>query len=146
MKNEVKVGLTGLDWALSIGGIILLLCVIILPPVFRATFKDDKKEEDVPKVVIEHLTCKKLNYMSEGAMNDSVYEFTYLNDHIRTYSIKKTMSYQALDTYDAAKQSFGRLNTAYSLLDGLEYIVTKQFLSRSFKKYFAASSIESRKT
>ena len=39
MKNE-KIGITPMDWALSIAGILVLLCFIVLPPVFRVALKD----------------------------------------------------------------------------------------------------------
>ena len=55
MESKQKVGMTKLNWILSIGGIIILLVLIALPPVFRIVFeekenvntsKDDIKPDD----------------------------------------------------------------------------------------------------
>jgi len=41
MNENKKVGLTTLNWFLSISGIIILSLFIILPPVFRTVFKEE---------------------------------------------------------------------------------------------------------
>ena len=40
MENKQKVGMTKLNWILSIGGIIILLILMALPPVFRIVFEE----------------------------------------------------------------------------------------------------------
>lgn len=46
MEEKKKVGLSSIEWILSIMGIILLLLVIVLPPVFRVVFKEEVQEEN----------------------------------------------------------------------------------------------------
>ena len=36
-------GLTPLNWVLSIAGILVLSCLVILPPVFKIAFKEKEK-------------------------------------------------------------------------------------------------------
>ena len=44
MDEKKKVGLTSVEWIISIIGIIFLTLVIVLPPVFRVVFKEEIKE------------------------------------------------------------------------------------------------------
>lgn len=124
MKNKMNY-LTTKEWILSISGIVVLLLLIVLPPVFRVVLKEDKpKEEFVDELDIKVLTCTKNNYYSDNvSMNDTI-TFTYYKDKIRTYSIKQEKKYPTIEEYDDAKQSAGQLSTAYGLVEGIDYSVT----------------------
>lgn len=124
MNNEQKIGLTTTELVLSIVGIVIFACLIILPPVFRVAFKEDEPEEEViDEIQIKTLICNKDNYVSEGTMNNDIITITYYNDKPRTYNIKLEKTYDALETYDDEKQALGRLSTAYSLIDGISFSV-----------------------
>lgn len=138
-KEKVKIGLTPLNWVLSIAGILLLSCLIILPPVFRVFIKEAKVVEEIPEqIIIEKLTCSRKNYRVGSHVENDLLTFNYYKDKIRTYTRKREMSYQNLDQYELDKQSFGRLTSAYDILEGIKYSVntddteTKIVVSESY--------------
>ena len=122
MKKE-KIGLTPMNWVLSILGILLLSCLIILPPVFRVVFKEEEKEDFQTEITIEKLICEKKNIVSEQYTEDSVLTFYYYNDNIRTYSKNTNRTYNDQILYENDKQQFGRYVTAFSLLSGYVYSI-----------------------
>ena len=122
MKEE-KIGITPINWILSILGIAVLLCFIILPPVFRVVFKEEVKVPD-DEPIIEHLTCTKNNYVTTDHFENDSITFNYVGNKVNTYSRVTEMTFHNLDDYEKVRDELGRLATAYSLLDGVEYIVT----------------------
>ena len=123
MKKE-KLGITPVDWTLSIFGILVLTCLVVLPPVFRVVFKKTVKPIDDAKVVVENMTCTKNNFMVDGHMTNDTIEFTYMNDKISKYTRKIEMSFESVDSYEQVKKDYGKLATAYSFIrNGVTYVV-----------------------
>ena len=56
MKKK-KSGLTATNWVLSILGILVLSCFVILPPVFRVFLKEE--EAPAQKKIVAMTTCRK---------------------------------------------------------------------------------------
>jgi len=123
-ENKEKVGLSTVEWILSIAAIIVLSCLIVLPPAFRLFLKETKVEEDIPKEVdIKTLTCTKRNYYSGVVRKNDTYTIKYYKDKVRTYNIKLESTYTDPIPYDEEKQKEGRLSTAYNLVEGITYTV-----------------------
>jgi len=124
MKEKEKIGLSTLEWILSIVGILVLCCLIVLPPVFRVVLKEEKVEEDIPdQIDILTLTCTKNNYYSGSVRKNDTYTIKYYKDKVRTYTIKSESIFTDTVPYDEEKQKQGRLSTAYSLVEGINYTV-----------------------
>ena len=123
MKNKEKVGLTILEWILSITGIMVLSCLIILPPVFRIVYKEKPKEYVPNEIEILTLTCTKNNYYSGEVRKNDTYTIKYYNDKVRTYTIRHESIYPDPTPYAEEKQKEGRLSTAYNLVEGINYKV-----------------------
>ncbi len=123
MKNE-KIGITPVDWALSIFGILVLVCLIVLPPVFRVAFKEKTKTviDDQPK--IEKMTCTKNNFAGKGFISNDTIEFTYISNQLTKYSRKIDLTFSDLTIYEQQKQDYGRAVTMYSFVSGATYNVT----------------------
>lgn len=125
MKNE-KIGITPIDWALSIFGILVLACFIILPPVFRIAFKEKAKIVNPDQPVVENMTCSKNNFVTNGYITSDSIKFTYIGDKINVYSRKIDMSFDELESYEQQKQEYGRAANMYSFVKdkGVKYTVT----------------------
>ncbi len=125
MKQE-KVGLTAMNWISSIVGIILLSSFIILPPIFRVAFKetDTKKPEEVITYPTLTTTCYKDNIQTDTSTDVETYIFQHQNNKIKRYTKSTIKSYIDPNNYELDKQNFGRLVTAYSVLNGYNYTVT----------------------
>lgn len=124
MKQE-KVGLTTMNWILSIGGIILLSLFIILPPVFRVVFKEaEKPQEEIKEYPMITTTCYKENIQTDTTTDVVTYIFQHKNNELKSYTKTTKKSYLDPNIYDTDKQSFGRLVTAFSVLSGYNYTVT----------------------
>ena len=124
MKNEEKIGLSKLELGLSIAGIVLLSCLIILPPVFRIAFKEKKVVEDIPKDIdILTLICSKKNYYSGDVRKNTTYTIKYYKDKVRTYNIVTESIYSDPAPYDTQKQLEGKASTAYGMVEGINYTV-----------------------
>lgn len=124
--EKQKIGLTPINWFLSILGIILLSCIIILPPVFRIVFKVEAEEEinEIPdEVIIEKLTCVKDKISSVGHTEDITYNFDFNNNKVQVYSKKTVSRYSDYIQYDADKQTFGRYTGAFNILSGYKYLM-----------------------
>lgn len=131
MKNE-KIGLTAFNWILSILGIILLSCFIILPPLFRTIFKEEApKEELKTEIVIKTLTCRKQNIITENYTDNDTLTFRYYNDSIRTYSREINRVYNDFTVYSTDKQLHGRYVSAFSILPGYDYSIQPDDNSQS---------------
>lgn len=122
MKEE-KIGLTTTNWILSIVGILLLSCLIVLPPIFRVVFKEEEKKEIKDEIIIEKLTCEKNNIISGTYAEDINLVFNYYNDNIRSYSKSASRTYNDYVLYENDKQKFGRYVTNFSLLTGYTYSI-----------------------
>ena len=119
-----KVGLSTIEWILSITGILVLSCLVILPPVFRVFLKENKPQEDIPRDIdIKTLVCSKKNYYSGVVRKNDTYTIKYYKDKVRTYNIKLESIYTDPIPYDDEKQKEGRLSTAYNLVEGISYTV-----------------------
>lgn len=123
MKQE-KVGLTTMNYILSIGGILLLSLVIILPPVFRIVFKEEiVKSEEKEEYLILTTTCSKENIVTNNTNENENYIFQHVNNKIKSYTKITQKTYLDPSTYEVDKQDFGRLVTAFSILNGYSYTV-----------------------
>ena len=124
MNKETK-DLSMMEWMLSLVGILFLLSVIVLPPVFRVVFKEKVDPESIiNEMEIKTLVCTKDNYYSEGSKNDDMITITYYNDKPRNYSIRTIKQFDDLTAYDSEKQSLGLLSSAYEQVDGIELSLT----------------------
>ena len=122
MKVE-KIGLTTMNWILSILGILVLSCFIILPPVFRVVFKEEVKEEIPEEIIIKTLICEKNNIITDQYIENSIFTFHYFNDRIRIYSKESNRTYNDSVIYANDKQQFGRYVAAFSILSGYGYSI-----------------------
>lgn len=123
MKN-VKVGLTPLNWFLSILGILLFALFIILPPVFRVFLKEEVKAPELPEeAVIETLSCSKNDIVNDNYKESITYHFQYYKDVIQIYSKRTNRTYNDPYIYQTDKQLFGRYATAFSVLPGYKYVL-----------------------
>ena len=123
MENE-KIGLNKTEIILCIAGIVVLTCLIVLPPVFRVAFKEKKVVEDIPdEIQIETLTCTKNNYYSDGVKMNSAYVIKHYKDRVRTYNIKHESTFDDPSPYDEQKQAEGKVSTAYNMVEGISYTV-----------------------
>lgn len=125
MKEE-KVGLTTMNYILSIGGILLLSLLIILPPTFRALFKaeTEKPQEEVKNYPIVTTTCHKENIETNTTTDTITYIFQHKNNELKSYTKTTKKNYIDPNVYETDKQDFGRLVTAFSILSGYNYAVT----------------------
>lgn len=119
MKEE-KVGLTPTNWILSIIGIILLSCVIILPPVFRTVFKEEEKEEEKPAPIYT-TTCYKNGILGESFTDNITLTFKHQNSKISEVSKKTIRTYTDPILYQEVKTDYGRLVTAFINVNGYDY-------------------------
>lgn len=123
MKN-VKVGLTPVNWILSIVGILIFACFIILPPTFRALLKEEEIVPELPEeAIIETLSCTKSNIVTDNYNESVTYHFQYYKDVIQIYSRKSERTYNDPLMYESDKQLFGRYASAFSVLSGYKYLV-----------------------
>ncbi len=91
MEQKKKIGMSGLNWALSIIGILFFISIIALPPIFRATIEEeaddivesptptpDESEEGEDKILLK--VCTKQTDRVETTIalesrNDRVFSF-----------------------------------------------------------------------
>ena len=123
MKKENN-GITPTDWALSIFGILVLLCLIVIPPVFRIAFKEKAKPVDPDKPVVEYMTCTKNNFSTEGRIQNVEISFVYMLNRINSYSKKTVMTFSNLELYDQIKNDCAKLSSLYSFVKdkGADYV------------------------
>lgn len=80
MENKEKVGMTTLNWILSILGIILLVILMALPPIFRVVFEEEPEIENKPSNVVEETKPNEqdkiddTNYTKVTCMKQTTYE------------------------------------------------------------------------
>lgn len=121
MKEE-KVGLTTINWVLSIVGIIILLSLIILPPVFRIVFKEEIKEKEKEYATIGTLICQKDAIQNEKYNDNEVLIINYKNNSIENYNVRTERKYIDPNVYGLDKETYGRYTTAFNEVNGYKYI------------------------
>lgn len=122
--EDRKVGLSIFEWIISILGIIVLVMLIVLPPIFRTVFKEEKLPE-TPNVVLDldEVTCSKdLVDDSNNKITDNYVFKTHLNQ-VKIYSNKTTIRYDDVVLYQGDKIRYGHLVTAFSVIAGYKYNV-----------------------
>ena len=127
LKNKKeKIGLTPINWLLSILGIIIFASFIILPPLFRVAFKKTKPVESLDeKIVIEGMKCTRNDYTIDNHSETNIIEITYFKDSLRTYKKRTEQTYESAAHYEEEKENQKKLNTGYSLVEGVnEYNVS----------------------
>lgn len=106
MNENKKIGLTTLNWILSIGGIVLLSLFIILPPVFRGVFKEEvvigEKEPAKEEVPVQNngiddssyskITCVRQKIQADYGENNEVI-LAHENNLLRVYTISSNSTY-----------------------------------------------------
>ncbi len=121
--NKVE-ALTAKDWILSILGIIILLCFIILPPVFRTFLKDEVKLPEPTTYPVVTLNCYKDNITYDDYTDKVNFTFYSQNAKISSYSKKIERVYSDEIIYQQEKLNYGKLVTAFSVINGYQYLVT----------------------
>lgn len=126
MKDK-KIGLSGMEWFLSIMGIILLVSVIVLPPVFRTFFpKEEKVDESLdPTIVLSEVSCTKEN-IGQGYKDQETLLFKTYQNQVRIFNSKIDRVYDDLIVYQEAKTEFGRKVTALSVIGGFSYRINPE--------------------
>jgi len=125
--NEEKIGLTPKNWILSILGIIILICFIILPPVFRTYLPEEKEEIEEPVVApVLTITCLKEQINNEKYIDNEKYIIKHQDNKILEYTKETNRTYRDPLVYQQEKQSYGELVTAFSILTGYEYTATPE--------------------
>ena len=120
--NEQKVGLTTMNWVLSILGIIVLTCFIVLPPVFRTFLKEEIEIPEEPTTqLILTTTCQKEQINYANYVDNEVYTFKHQDNKIIEYTKEIKRVYRDPIQYQQEKQSYGELVTAFSIVNGYEY-------------------------
>lgn len=124
MKEE-KIGLTTTNWVLSILGIIVLTCLIVLPPVFRTFIKENVKDE-TPNIEspIVTTTCYKAKIASADYEDDITYIFSHQDNKLKEINKKIERLYLDPLVYQDKRQLYGKLVTAFSIIEGLDYTAT----------------------
>ena len=121
-NNNVKIGMSFFNWIMSIFGILILSSFIILPPLFRQIFpKEEKEGPFIDTIVIKNLKCSVTNRLVENHVEDDEITFKYYQNQLRNYSRVKKCTYTDIEEFDADRQDYGKLSTAYSILEGVEY-------------------------
>lgn len=134
MEKE-KVGLTPINYLLSMIGIIILASFIILPPVFRSIFP--KKEVVLeptpnPEIVNQTLACHKSGITLSDYTANEAYIFTFKNSKLDRYTLRTEMVYSDPIFYQEEKNRYGRYVTAFSGIEGYQYSVTPNDEEASF--------------
>lgn len=127
--KEQKVGLTSTNWILSILGILVLSCFIILPPVFRTFMKEEvvEGEEQLKEEVIIGVTsCQNENIKAVDYIDNETVTFTYNNQKLQSFTRKIIRTYSDSLVYQEEKANYGKLVTAFSVINGYEYTATPE--------------------
>ncbi len=119
MKKQ-KVGLTPTNWILSILGILILSCFVVLPPVFRVFFKE---EELVNEDVIGVMTCHKEQIENPDTIDDEILSFSYVNRKLTNYQKVTTRTYIDPMIYQAMKPTYGQYTTSFNMITGYQYSI-----------------------
>lgn len=125
--KEQKVGLTTTNWILSILGILVLSCFIILPPVFRNFLKEEVVEEPPKEEVIVGTTvCQNQSIPATDYTDNVTLTFTYENQKIKGVIKNTVRTYSDSLVYQERKLTYGKLVTAFSIISGYEYSATPE--------------------
>ncbi len=120
MRNQ-KVGLTTTNWILSILGIIILSCFVVLPPVFRIFLKEDEgpMNEDVSGIT----TCHKEGIENVDTIDDEIISFSHRNRKLLNYQKITTRTYIDPMVYQALKPTYGQYTTSFNMITGYQYSI-----------------------
>ena len=120
--KEQKAGLTAINWILSILGILILCCIIVLPPVFREFMKEEVVEEP-PKVEVKvrTTTCQNENIPAIDYADNETLVFTHKNQKIQEFTRNTIRTYLDPLVYQEERLTYGKLVTAFSIISGYEY-------------------------
>lgn len=140
MESKQKVGMTKLNWILSIGGIIILLVLIALPPVFRIVFeekenvntsKDNIKPDDTSNKPdtsdIDDTNLSKVICMIQTTDDDYIENYTITLAHqdklLEMFTEDITHTYLFDSKESESKYAQGKLacNTTNTNANGLLY-------------------------
>lgn len=121
MKKKI---LTTKELILSIMGIILLTCLIVLPPVFRVVFEEPEPVDPNVKGPILSLSCTKKGIKSSKYTDNKVYAFKYQDGNILSYVDETERIYYDSTVYQAEKVNYGKLVTALTIIEGYTYTIT----------------------
>ncbi len=117
MNENKKVGLSTWEWILSITGIIVLILLMAMPPVFRIIFeeseivnlpeeenKDEDKNKDNDKTVVDEnkylkVTCSKQDYSSNDYVETKGIILSHQENKLRIVTEISTRIYK-LDSKD----------------------------------------------
>lgn len=132
--KEQKVGLTTMNWILSIIGILFFSCIIILPPVFRQFMKEEEVVEE-PKVEIKIGTtvCQNANIVATDYTDNETLTFTHRNQDVQKFTRDTIRTYSDSIIYQEQKLTYGKLVTAFSIIEGYEYSATPEDDSSSVR-------------
>ncbi len=124
MKKQ-KIGLSAMNWILSILGILLFSCIIILPPVFRRFIKPEIIEEPPQEEIITAtVTCQNENLAGVNYIDSEILVFTYQNQKLQGFTRTTNRVYTDSLTYQEQKSVYGKYVTAFSMINGYEYSAT----------------------
>ena len=138
MKKQ-KIGLSAFNWILSILGILLLSCIIILPPVFRKFMNPEVVEEPPQEEVITATTtCQKENLVGTNYTDSEILSFTHQNQKLQEYTRTIHRTFTDSLIYQEQKLIYSEYVTAFSMINGYEYSATPSddtFSMRIQEKY-----------
>lgn len=119
--NNIKIGMSSLNWILSIFGIVFFLCLIVLPPLFRNLYSKKENLDEKKQIVTEYLTCSINNNATDNYVENNTYKFTYKEDKLYEYTYVSTRTYSSISLFDQDKLDLSKLTTAYSLSNGTTF-------------------------
>lgn len=151
-----KVGLSKLEWILSIFGIILLVLLIVLPPVFRVVFEEEnpvdtkpkpeekdnqiKKEAEIDDSAYNKVTCIKqvpnASYVEVSSIilsTDNGLLKVYTESMVNTYYLN---SKDSDSLYTEAKLECTNVSDSFYQVKGLNYSCSSSEDSVSFTKKY----------
>lgn len=134
MKKEKKVGLTPLNWILSIAGIIFFALFIVLPPMFRTFIKSDSgitnnnpsnetNQQTPPMVVTKTTICTK------NELDREEYKIISENDVNQIIAYTNESDYDELDVFNTCEQEVLNFVNAPGLYNNCEIKENKKIIT-----------------
>ena len=134
MEKEKKVGLTPLNWILSIAGIIFFTLFIVLPPMFRAFIKEDsgitnnntgnQTNQSSPTPVVTKTTiCTKKELDSEE------YRIISENDINQIIAYTNESDYDELDVFNSCEEEALNFVNTMGLYNNCEIKENKKIIT-----------------
>lgn len=118
-KEEQKVGLSTMNWVLSILGIMFFSSFIILPPIFRLVFKEEEILPPIVEQVERSFSCSREEEGEEG-VNSYQYSVQGVNDSLNVVAYTEKNS-QILSFGEGISEC-DTLNSIYSNSQGMYYL------------------------